>query len=243
MLDVKKTLRDLSVQFQSDQLLITDVGRKIEATLPNLEVLKPRFPPQTPNPKLPHAHYQVKFEANYNPVAGILECGKDLKQEVTLSTIELTENSDETFSSFITATTEYLEKRFEIFSQEPIVHFEVFDHRKLSQNRTERAIYGDQEISSLLEYFSSVLSEDEKIAAQSLWQELKSYFDVHRTCLRSCWLCHHALQPGPQRDNRRPGAKWSSRAPTPPPPTQPSGYGLSAKKSFIRDYSKAFKAF
>ena len=32
---------------------------------------------------------------------------------------------DETFSSFITATTEYLEKRFEVFSQEPIVHFEV----------------------------------------------------------------------------------------------------------------------
>ena len=54
MLDVTKTLRDLSVQFQSDQLLITDARRKIEVTLANLEVLKPRLPPQTLNPKLPH---------------------------------------------------------------------------------------------------------------------------------------------------------------------------------------------
>ena len=87
MLDITKTLRDLSVQFQSNQLLITDVGRKIEATLSNLEVLKPRLPPQTVNSKLPQAHYQVMFEANFNPLAGILKCGKDLKQEVKLSTI------------------------------------------------------------------------------------------------------------------------------------------------------------
>ena len=38
------------------------------------------------------------------------------------------------------------------------------------------------------------------------------------------------LEPGPQRDNRRPGAKWSSRAPLP----QPSDYGLSAKRVSFR---------
>ena len=70
--------------------------------------------------------------------------------------------------------------RFEDFSQVPIVHFEVFHYRKLPQNRTERAIHGDQEISSLLEYVSSVLSKEEKLAAQTQWQDLKSYLNVHR---------------------------------------------------------------
>ena len=182
MLDVTKTLRDLSVQFQSDQLLITDVGRKIESTLANLSVLKPRLSPQTDTPQLAQlAHYQVKFGANFNPVTGILKCGNDLKQEVKLSRIVETDNLDKTFSGFITATTEYLEKRFEVFSQVPIVHFEVFDHRKLPQNRTERAIYGDEEILSLLEHFSSFLSKEEKLAALTQWQDLKSYLNVHRT--------------------------------------------------------------
>ena len=105
VLDVRKTLRDLSVQFQSDQLLATDVGRKIEATLADLEVLKPRLLSQPLNPKLSQAHYQLKFGANYYPVTGILKFGKDLKQEVKLLTNRSTENLDETFSSFIAATT------------------------------------------------------------------------------------------------------------------------------------------
>ena len=37
------------------------------------------------------------------------------------------------------------------------------------------------------------------------------------------------------------GGPWQSGHPEALP--QPSGYGLSAKKSFIRNYSKAFKAF
>jgi len=52
----------------------TDVRRKIEATLANLEVLKSRLAPQTLNPKLPQTHYHVKFGANFNPVTGILKC-------------------------------------------------------------------------------------------------------------------------------------------------------------------------
>ena len=81
------------------------VGRKIEATLADLEVLKPRLLSQPLNAKLSQAHYQLKFGANYYPVTGILKFGKDLKQEVKLLTNRSTENLDETFSSFIAATT------------------------------------------------------------------------------------------------------------------------------------------
>ena len=71
LLDDTKILRELSLQFQSDDLFITEVSTKVETALTKLEGLKDSDPlPIT-------GTFQAKFQSNYNSESGLFKCGKD----------------------------------------------------------------------------------------------------------------------------------------------------------------------
>lgn len=71
LLDVTNILRELSLQFQSDDLFITKVSMKLETALTKLAGLKDSDPlPIT-------ATFQAKFQSNYNSESDLFKCGKD----------------------------------------------------------------------------------------------------------------------------------------------------------------------
>ena len=79
LLHVTKILRELSLQFQSDYLFITEVSTKLETALTKLEGLKDSDP-------LPIAvTFQAKFQSNYNSESGLFKCGKDCNLDVVLN--------------------------------------------------------------------------------------------------------------------------------------------------------------
>ena len=79
LLRVTKILRELSLQFQSDYLFITEVSTKLETALTKLEGLKDSDP-------LPIAvTFQATFQSNYNSESGLFKCGKDCNLDVVLN--------------------------------------------------------------------------------------------------------------------------------------------------------------
>ena len=173
LLDVTKVLRELSLQFQSDDLFITEVSTKLETALTKLEGLKDSDPlPIT-------ATFQAKFQSNYNFESGLFKCGKDSNLDVVLNKGNAM-GMQQTFSNFLTDAIAYIEKRFSSLSKPPMNYFEVFDPTKVPGERKLRASFGNDKVAALTDHFKNLLSDGEKEGAVFQWQELKIYLFNHQ---------------------------------------------------------------
>lgn len=70
MLDVTAVLKELSESFQRADLFITDVARKLDTAIANLELLKNDKPPT-------ELKFQTKFKSSYDEEKKILLNGKN----------------------------------------------------------------------------------------------------------------------------------------------------------------------
>ena len=173
LLDVTKVLRELSLQFQSDDLFITEVSTKLETALTKLEGLKDSDP-------LPiRATFQAKFQSNYNFESGLFKCGKDSNLDVVLNKGNAM-GMQQTFSNFLTDAIAYIEKRFSSLSKPPMNYFEVFDPTKVPGEKKLRASFGNDKVAALTDHFKNLLSDGEKEGAVFQWQELKIYLFNHQ---------------------------------------------------------------
>ena len=73
------------------------------------------------------------FRIRYNEQSGKLVCGKDNKQELTLTNKGT--NPMALFQRLLKGISLYLEKRFESLKTKPVSRFKVFDHRFWSMTR------------------------------------------------------------------------------------------------------------
>ena len=90
------------------------------------------------------------------------------------------EISEPDFNKLIEETVAYLHTRFENFDKKPLSCFEIFDISKLPHDREEIAVYGDDEVESLVEHFTAVLSEEEINEIPEEWPDLKIWMSAHR---------------------------------------------------------------
>ena len=142
LLDVTKVLRELSLQFQSGDLFITEVSTKLETALTKLEGLKDSDPlPIT-------ATFQAKFQSNYNFESGLFKCGKDINLDAVLNEGNAM-GMQQTFSNFLTDAIVYIEKRFSSLSKPPMNYFEVFDPTKVPGERKLRASFDNDKVAAL----------------------------------------------------------------------------------------------
>lgn len=174
MLDVTAVLKELSESFQRADLFITDVARKLDTAISNLELLKNDKPPTE------LSKFQTKFKSSYDEGKKILLNGKNNSQEVSLKDNSQSTDLRKLFSRFLTDTINYLEKRFASLSSPPLSDFTVFDYRNFPVQRGERASYGNEEVQRLVDYFAPLLSQEEKDGAVKEWQELKSFLATQR---------------------------------------------------------------
>ena len=174
LLDVTAVLKELSESFQRADLFITDVARKLDTAITNLELLKDDKPPTE------LSKFQTKFKSSYDEEKKILLNGKNNSQEVSLKDNSQSTDLRELFSRFLTDTINYVVKRFASLSSPPLSDFTVFDCRNFPVQRGERAGYGNEEVQRLVDCFAPLLSQDEKDGAVKEWQELKSFLATQR---------------------------------------------------------------
>ena len=173
MLDVTAVLKELSESFQRADLFITDVTRKLDTAIANLELLKNDKPPT-------ELKFQTKFKSSYDEEKKILLNGKNNSQEVSLKDNSQSTDLRELFLRFWTDIINYLEKRFASLSSPPLSDFTVFDYRNFPVQRGEIAAYGNEEVQRLVDYFAPLLYQEEKDGAVKEWQELKSFLATQR---------------------------------------------------------------
>jgi hypothetical protein len=66
------------------------------------------------------------------------------------------------------------------FTKKLLSCFEIFDISKLPHDREEIAVYGDEELESLVEHFAAVLSEEETQKIPHEWADFKVWMSAHR---------------------------------------------------------------
>ena len=166
MIDVTSVLSRLSVQFQKDDITINEVVCGIEKSITELKKLEKGG-----------VHYQG-FCNRYSEQNGKLVCGKDNKQELTLT--HKGTNPMPSFQKLLNGISSYLEKRFESLTTEPVSCFKVFDHRFWPMTREDLLHYGDDDVKTLVQHFAVLLSDEEKKCILSEWLQLKLLLSCQR---------------------------------------------------------------
>lgn len=160
MIDIVDILGSLSKQFQADDLFITDIVTKLGVSQMKMEQLK-----------LGEGKNYKKFLANYDPSTGVLKCGKTCEQSITLkkTNVDLTG----LFAKMVDAFMTYIDNRFGKLQQAPFSQFMVFDPSTLPSNRKDLLLHGNDAIESLVEFYSGMLSPEERDGAVDQWSDLK----------------------------------------------------------------------
>ena len=161
MIDVTSVLSRLSVQFQRDDITINEVVCGIGKSIIELRKLEKG-----------RVHYQG-FCNRYSEQNGKLVCGKDNKQELTLT--HKGTNPMPSFQKLLNGISSYLEKRFESLTTEP-----VFDHRFWPMTREDLLHYGDDDVKTLMQHFAVLLSDEEKKCILSEWLQFKLLLSCQR---------------------------------------------------------------
>jgi len=166
MLDVMEIVSCLSQQFQRDDLFVSDLIPKLEIAEMRLEELKTSS----------GAMYS-KFQKNFDEDSNTLKCGKDSTQEVKLK-----HGCDptNTLHTVVNNMMKFIESRFGKLQKPPFKYFSIFDHTAMPTNRFELVSYGNEEIESLVETYSGLLTEEEQAGAISQWLELKLKLNLRR---------------------------------------------------------------
>ena len=150
LLDVLGVLAEVSLSFQKDNLLVTDVVIKLTEASLKLTQMKIR-----------------KGEA-YSEVQG---CISGTQYKKSGKTFELTGSpyDDSKLNAFLDSTNQHIMQRFEHMRQPPFHEFEIFDCRNHPHSDVSLAAYGWDELGVLISFFSSVLTEEEQTAIPHEW--------------------------------------------------------------------------
>lgn len=161
LIDFLDILTDVSLEFQKDALLITDVQAKLVELTIRLEELK-----STNGPMF------AKYLENLN----------DNKFENKGKMITLTGQglSKTTMLAFLQDSIEFTSKRFHFLNETPFKDFAVFDIRNLPNQSADLVGYGNESIDNLVEHFSSVMSDEEKENCRKQWPALKSKLKLQK---------------------------------------------------------------
>jgi hypothetical protein len=157
LIDIMEIFGGLSKQFQADDLFITDIITKLQAAQMKLKQLK-----------LFKGKVYKTFLTNYDSKTGVLKCGEN---SIVLQ--KYTGNINETFGKLVDAFVKYMDKRFGKLQVAPITHFMVFDPSSLPCNKDDLAMHGNDDIESLVEFYSTMLTDEQKEGAIDEWTDLK----------------------------------------------------------------------
>ena len=152
LIDVLEILTDVSVSFQKNELLVTDVSVKLCEAIMKLERMKTHKGPA-------YTRYQEQVADN------------KYLDTVKLEGVPV---SDATLTAFLTDCIKFMKARFEHLESSPFTDFHIFDFRNHPNLAADLADYGDENIIKLVNYFSTVLTEEERESIPLQWPALKA---------------------------------------------------------------------
>ena len=153
----------MSESFQKDDVLLVEVTELVTAAVFRLESLK----------TIPEKHMKLFMEL-FNP--GEKKIGEiDLTGPVPAKQ-ELDYTKDKELHQFIDGTVEYLKQTFDVFEQEPLSLFQIFDFQKWPFDMESLSTFGNENIKKLTDgILAEYLTEDERESITGEWAFLKSY--------------------------------------------------------------------
>ena len=83
-------------------------------------------------------------------------------------------------TSHIICDNMFLDKRFASFHETPVKCFQIFNHNNLPTDRKDLILYGKQDVQTLVDFYSDVLSEEEQEGAIDQWLDLKQRLNNQR---------------------------------------------------------------
>ena len=142
LIDVLCILSDVSLAFQKEELMVTDVVIKLTEAILKLTQMKTN---------------------KGNTYSGTQMCISGNEYERSGNKLALVGDpfKEEDLNIFLDSAIKHINKRFEHMRQSPFKDFEIFDSRNHPYSDISMAAYGWEEIEHLLDFFKSVLSEQE----------------------------------------------------------------------------------
>ena len=153
MIDVLQILSHLSLAMQKDTLLVTDVTVELNIAHLKLTAMK--------------KHKGEVFR----------EVQEDIEQDtMTYRNIKLSgcALSEDAMNTFLDDCMHFMRHRFAHLSATPFAEFAVFDVGNHPRCMGDLGEYGIEDITVLTQFFSSVLSDDEKVKIPEEWTSLKA---------------------------------------------------------------------
>ncbi|XP_046542299.1 zinc finger protein 862-like [Haliotis rubra] len=165
LLDILPILTEVSLLFQTEDLLIIEVSGALEGLILKLMNLKIE-------PLLVGEHMR-NFSDKYNHETGTYD-GIRLRDSCT----PIIFKEDVFLNSLLDGMMKYLDKRFACFSQKPLKCFSVFNYADWPSDRAALSVYGNTDLSELVDHYA-LLFPDEKSLILREFTELKGH-------LKSC---------------------------------------------------------
>ncbi len=97
---------------------------------------------------------------------------------------------------FIDGVHQYVQTRFCFLQESPYSEFSIFDVRHLPRNDGELYQYGNEEITTLVQFFASVLSDEEQQNIPRQWPLLKAALKVNRRLPTNTFIANQLVQEG-----------------------------------------------
>ena len=179
MLDYLPILKFLSEAFQREDLLVVDIPALLETCVLRLMDLK--F-----NPGMNMVAFSDNFEPHlksYEHYQNSDNCSNKSKITINVSgpTNPIDWTKDTLSDQLISATIDYIDKRFGNFSEPPLCSFKALDIRQLQLNRQELAVYGRSDLQNILDFFPTMFPKGDHPTILHQFLELK----VHLKGLKS----------------------------------------------------------
>ena len=157
LIDVLQIRTDLSLALQRDDILVTEVTIELNVALLKLTALK--------NQK------GITYWGLQNDIA------HNVYRNITLNGNSL---SEEMMHSFLDDCNHVMEHRFAHLKSTPFSEFSIVDVGHHPHTYGDQADYGNDELLCLIQYFASVLSDDESERIVEEWTSLKAEMMARR---------------------------------------------------------------
>ena len=168
MLDYLELITKTSRIFQQRALLLPEVPGVIQQTTMALTSLATLMGKNT-----------REFYKGLNADKLTFQVGQSTLQLKGPSVASYTEDND--MKTLTKQTINYLETRFQVFSEPPLSYFKVFNFTFWPSGQNALAVYGAEEIQALADHYQSLLSEEERDNMPTEWVTLKQHVGHFRT--------------------------------------------------------------
>ena len=182
LIDFVKVLRELSLVFQKETLLVCSVSNQVKKKIALVSNLK----------DVPGEYYEkLQSELNITDEQEIIFRGINLSDrqggrtrrqlridEIFSNDAEVVQRENtyrDTFENLVQNAESYLQQRFKCFEEKPFVWFKAFDTDLWPADFNALKDIGNEEVFNLLEYYHTYnyISDDERKNARKEWPSLK----------------------------------------------------------------------